>query len=31
VAEWEQTGLLKPVYSNFLSGLSALPLALKAA
>lgn len=31
VAELEQTGPAKPVYSNFLSGLSALPLALKAA
>ncbi|MGN9758628.1 cytochrome P450 [Streptomyces sp. SD31] len=31
VAEMEQTGPTKPVYSNFLSGLSALPLALKAA
>ncbi|KUL31837.1 cytochrome P450 [Streptomyces regalis] len=31
VAEMEQTGPAKPVYSNFLSGPSALPLALKAA
>lgn len=31
VAEMEQMGPTKPVYSNFLSGLSALPLTLKAA
>ncbi|TXS46334.1 cytochrome P450 [Streptomyces sp. uw30] len=31
VAEMEQTGPAKPVYSNFLSGLGALPLSLKAA
>ncbi|KUN96934.1 cytochrome P450 [Streptomyces caeruleatus] len=31
VAQMEQTGPAKPVYSNFLSGLSTLPLALKAA
>ncbi|QOV40040.1 cytochrome P450 [Streptomyces ferrugineus] len=31
VAQMEQTGPAKPVYSNFLSGLSALPIALKAA
>jgi cytochrome P450 len=31
VAEMEQTGPAKPVYSNFLSGLSALPLTLRAA
>jgi cytochrome P450 len=29
VAEWEQTGPTRPVHSNFLSGLSSLPLALK--
>ncbi|MFH0517615.1 cytochrome P450 [Streptomyces sp. M41] len=31
VAQMEQTGPAKPVYSNFLSGLGTLPLALKAA
>ncbi|WNM31475.1 cytochrome P450 [Streptomyces sp. Li-HN-5-11] len=30
VATMEQTGPAKPVYSNFLSGLSSLPLALRA-
>lgn len=29
VAELERTGPTRPVYSNFLSGLSSLPLALK--
>ncbi|MEV0219669.1 cytochrome P450 [Streptomyces sp. NPDC050704] len=29
VAEMEQTGPARPVYSNFLSGISSLPLALK--
>ncbi|TLS44319.1 cytochrome P450 [Streptomyces montanus] len=31
VAEMEQTGPTRPVYSNFLSGISTLPLALKPA
>ncbi|NEA98682.1 cytochrome P450 [Streptomyces sp. SID13726] len=31
VADLEQTGPAKPVYSNFLNGLSSLPLTLKAA
>ncbi|MFJ9906924.1 hypothetical protein ACIRVK_29180 [Streptomyces sp. NPDC101152] len=30
VADMERTGPARPVYSNFLSGLSSLPLALKA-
>ncbi|MFD3496885.1 cytochrome P450 [Streptomyces sp. NPDC058676] len=29
VAQWEQTGPARPVYSNFLSGISSLPLTLK--
>jgi hypothetical protein len=31
VADMEQTGPAQPVYSDFLSGLGTLPLALKAA
>ncbi|MEV0634723.1 cytochrome P450 [Streptomyces sp. NPDC050619] len=31
VAEMERTGPARPVYSNFLSGISSLPLALKSA